>query len=434
MLVDNTVIDQELAKEINSKSFDRIESNVIDYIYDHHNVPKDRLMEYVTLRKPIVDMDLNVKFAFFEAIIETTNDAKRKQKFRDRMLTWFTELERGKFSVWKYDTETIPDQFHIPCIQVSENQWIGATDVHFFIQLREAQKIRYNENAQRIMKRINKGNSVEYAITVNWSEVKDIQKKLREESFIPNAWTLNIPEDVDTVFYYDSKNKELIFDSITVLDITDGYHRYLAASAEYDRTDGKFNYPVEIRIINFSDKKARDFVYQETLGMKMRKVDAQAMNSTSPANFIVDKINEESNLEGLVKRNGGLVNYSSLSYAIQEYYYEKEMNIPRSTLVSEARDIIKYFNKLTSSVPELLDKEWDYTDIISVVLIMKPYIYDVPDNNKKKVDLDSLWKRTKDCLIEYVPRRSLKPSSRIAYKYYSALMDEIYAGLGVESN
>lgn len=429
MLKDKELLDQELTEEVSDKGFDLIEADVVDYMYDNHNIPKDRSMDYITLRRSFGDADAATEYALIEAIIEV-GPKNAKSRAEERLMAYFTALERGKFSKWKAASKSIPKQFRIPCIQVSDNQWIGAVDVHFFVQLRDAQKIRYNENAQRIMKRVNRGEEVEYTITINWSEVKDIQSKYRNEQFIPNALTLNIPEDVDTDFHYDPKAKELVFDDITVLDITDGYHRYLAATAEYDRTDGEFNYPVEIRIIQFSDKKARDFVYQETLGLKMKKSDAQAMSSNSNANFIVDKINEGSNLEGLIKRNGGYISYSDLSYALNTYFFNTNDKYTRAELVVLSREIIKYINKLTSAVPELLDKTWQYSDIVTTVFLMKYYLEARMSNIN--FDLEDKWTDLKTYINEAVPKRSLTASRKIP-KIYLTKIEIILSDLPKES-
>lgn len=432
MLKDKELLDQELTEEVSKLSFDKIELDVIDYIYEHHNISKGTLRDYTTLRKPFSEADPVTEYVFLEAIAEVGDNSRRRIAAKERITAYFTQLEKGKFASYQEPPKVIPEQFRISCLQVSDKQWIGVTDVHFFIQLREAQKIRYNENAQRIMKRVARGSSVEYAITVNWSEVNDIQQKFRNESFISNALTLNIPEDVDTVFHYDEKTRELIFDEITVLDITDGYHRYLAAGAEYDRTNGEFNYPLEIRIVNFSDKKARDFVYQETLGLKMRKVDAQSMNNSSFINFVVDKINEGSNLEGYILRNAGQINYGDFAYALKEYYFDKETDTSRSALLAESKEIIKYINKLTLTIPELLDRIWTYDDILTTVFIMKSYIK-ISDDEKRKVDLESLWRSAKDLVLTEIPKRSLKSGARITYKYYSVIIDSINKHLGIDS-
>lgn len=414
MLKDKELLDVELTKEVSDKGFDLIETEVVDYMYDNHNIPKDRSMDYITLRRSFEDADVAIEYSLLEAVSKVgTKSAKRRAE--DRLMEYFTTLERGKFSKWKAASKTIPKQFRIPCIQVTDNQWIGAVDVHFFVQLRDAQKIRYNENAQRIMKRVNRGEEVEYTITISWSEVKDIQQKYRDELFIPNALTLNIPEDVDTEFYYDSKAKELVFDDITVLDITDGYHRYLAATAEYDRTDGEFNYPVEIRIIHFSDKKARDFVYQETLGLKMKKSEAQAMSSNSDANFVVDKLNESSNLEGMIKRNGGYISYSDLSYALNTYFFNKGIKYSRSELIALSSEIIKFINKFTLTVPQILGSPWTYTDIVIIVLLMDNYFEAKKQN--LHFNIEEQWEDISRYVHEAIPKRVLIPGRKIPKMY-----------------
>lgn len=122
--------------------------------------------------------------------------------------------------------------------------------------------INYNVNAQRTMQRVIKGDKELYRITLNKHAVNSIRRSFESGEFIPNTITLNIPEDPENEFYYNEKNSELVIKNINHFDISDGYHRYVAACQAYDQND-KFNYPLEIRIVSFDNDKVKKFIFQE---------------------------------------------------------------------------------------------------------------------------------------------------------------------------
>ena len=73
---------------------------------------------------------------------------------------FYSDLEINQYLTEKLEVDTVKFPIRLKCLQVSDDQWIGAADTNFFMKLRRAQLIRYNANAQRVMKRIIKGESV----------------------------------------------------------------------------------------------------------------------------------------------------------------------------------------------------------------------------------------------------------------------------------
>ena len=67
--------------------------------------------------------------------------------------------------------------------------------------------------------------------------------KVKEDSFVPNTITLNIPMETEFDFHYDEDSCSLITKSVEHLDITDGYHRYIAACQAKDKNQN-FDYAV----------------------------------------------------------------------------------------------------------------------------------------------------------------------------------------------
>lgn len=187
-----------------------------------------------------------------------TIDSIDKALNENNLAKFYTPNEINNYIKYR-DKISISFPLEIHCIQINNEQYIGKCDVDFLIALRNSQLINYNKNAQRTLRRVAKGDSEYYEISINKTAVKRIQEAYRTGTFISNTITLNIPQDVESDFYYDEKEHILIINSIEHFDITDGYHRYVAMCKEKDKNPN-FNYDMELRLVNFSLDKTRQFI------------------------------------------------------------------------------------------------------------------------------------------------------------------------------
>lgn len=369
MLLSKSELDTYLTSIINRKSFDPIAEEVIDFVYKTHNIPKGILADFTSGRRPMVEADEVLEYCLLEALIEVAPKNK-KSNFTERMTSYYTAIEQKKYAKWKRKSNAIKYPIVIPCFAINDDQWIGYADMKFLMQLRAAQLIRYNENAQRVMKRKVSGNSEEYVIAINRKAIREIKEAYEEGTYIPNTITLNIPEDLDSSYKYDEATNELIINSLESFDITDGYHRYIAACELYD-DNNEFNTPIELRITRFSDEKARGFIYQEDQKTKMTKIESESMNVNSPANIITERLNSSStsNFKGLIKRNGGIIDFATLSMCISNYLIGKQ-KIGRPELIALYKEIEEFLNKLSDNDTKLITTPWDANFIRSTILVL----------------------------------------------------------------
>ena len=396
MLKSREELDLYLSEFIQKKKFEEYSDEVIDYIYAHHNIPKGEISDYLSGRKSWKDANDILVFCTYEALQKLKVDFdKRMVAYYEGITNFYTKSEIGKYTKYKHQTDTIKWPLRVPCYQVAKDQWIGVADMKLLFQLGDAQLIRYNENAQRIMRKKISGGQEEYIPYVNKKAVNEIVQFYKSGIYIPNTLTLNIPEDVEVSFKYDNDAHEMVFNSIQCLDITDGYHRYLAALKAY-QDDKEFNTPIELRITQFSDEKARGFIYQEDQKTKMTKVESKSMQVNAPANIIVERLGSSStsNLKGLIKRTGGIIDQPILVTCIDKYYLKGKIDLSRAEIIEHYKIVEDFFNTITDAETTLLSETWTYDYMVSAILVLS-YMEEQKNFKKKgltykEVDVNKL--------------------------------------------
>lgn len=335
--IGNTAKQQELIKELHSE----------------FNIPISLASDYITMR---IDIDSATDFICY--VFLTRFDEKKLNNF-------FSNSEIEKYRNSKYAEKKLSFPLKFNMIQISEDQWIGKISVKELMKLRDAQLINYNENAQRTMERIISGETEYYRIALNKQAVEGIVESYENETYIPNTITLNIPDGSD--FYYE--DGKLFIRKVDHLDILDGYHRYIAISKIYNIRHS-FDYSMELRIVNFPEDKAKQFIWQEDQKTRMKKIDSDSLNQNNSANKIVQRLNSDStcNLASMISRNKGIVNSAYLGQAISKIYMQ---NITKKKAVIKTIEITKELKEKINYVTEqdisLLDKSWSRKFIICFV-------------------------------------------------------------------
>lgn len=376
---------QELEKFL-SKKCEKIVFNskrceeIRNYMYEKYNVPTGVTMDMIA-RNVIGDKTEFVLFCLLDGI-DHTEETNYKKDF-------FTGIEINQYVTEKLETNRIKFPLKIKCEQVTPDQWIGATNTKFLMELRRAQLIKYNANAQRVMKRIIKGENVLFKLIPNKLAIKSIRVLLNKDMYIPTTITLNIPYDSDAKFYYNEQTRELVIEELETFDISDGFHRYLSLCEESD-ANKEFNYPMEIRIINFTDEKARQFIYQEDQKTKMAKDQSNAMNSNRPSNTVIDKLNEMSTFEfkGQIGINKGNINYTTLSDLIEYFYFQKRKEYTNIDIRNARDDVKTKLNALVEYDSMYLEKVFKEKELALIF-----YVFDQEsDLNKACQIIDNILK------------------------------------------
>ena len=329
-----------------------------DELNEKYNIPISLTADICTNREDISGVSDFIAFAMLDGLSQ--NEVKK----------YFTEEEIKVFSKQKL----VHEEFELPLIfndmvQVAQDQWIGKISARDLMRLKDAQIIKYNENTQRTMRRIIHGENRYYRIALNNKSVTEIKESLSNGSYIPDDITLNMPFE-STEFTYN--NGKITITELDKLDILDGYHRYIAISRLITE-DKNFDYPMELRLVSFSEEKAKQFIYQKDQKTKMRQVDSNALNQYSPANIIVNQLNTEpsSNVQGMIGRNGGNINLTELSAMIDYYWFRGTGKVSRKDILVAKKEIQDKFNAFISSDLKWADHVFTVKEIAAIMYCFK---------------------------------------------------------------
>lgn len=346
---------------------------------ERYGIPELIISDYILLRRNMIDTN-----AFLLFII---TDITQKPSVLNE---YFSPQEINTYSKEKWVVEKAEFPLTFDMMKINEEQFVGRISVKELMKLRDAQLINYNENTQRTMKHIVKGDEEYYQISINKDAVYAIMESFESDLYIPNTITLNIPEDA--VYKYNEKNHQLIIRQASYLDILDGYHRYVAMSKVCAR-NREFDYEMELRIVRFPVDKARRFIWQEDQKTKMRKIDSDSMNSAKISNMIVDRLNTTSSFvfSGKISRNKGIINAAYLSNAIELILLKGEKEDERVLLKTKTKDLIEAMEELTDIDPNMIKTPWDKKAIFTMVFDLKyGTMQDVPKDYLTIMNDDSI--------------------------------------------
>ena len=187
-------------------------------------------------------------------------------------------------------------------VRVADDQWIGTITVKQLMEMKRSQMLNYDENEQRALRRVKRGEIEIFKPYVSNKNVSEIKESMMAGTYIPDPITLNMPEGSEFSF----SDGKLTASSLPkgMFNLDDGYHRYLAISQIYD-FDKDFDYTMELRVVNFSNAKANSFIFQQDQKTPMRKIVSATYDTTSIPNKVISRLNEDStsNIQGMVHRN-----------------------------------------------------------------------------------------------------------------------------------
>ncbi len=334
------------------------------YMLERYEFQKGYTMDYVSRRTQFEAAPEYELYCLGDGINQVFNNCIKLDDY-------FSNVEIKEYSKFIKDNNKIEFPIYISCVQISDDQWIGKTDVQFFVKLRKASMIKYNANAQRALKRITKGDSEFWRIQLNKLAVSQIKEAYHNNIYIPNTITLNISDEANCKFTYEEENHRLRIDSLDFFDISDGYHRYIAMTQEYD-FNNDFNYPMELRIINFDDEKVKQFIFQEDQKTKMTKLSSNSMNVNKSCNKVVERLNSSNlcYLKGNITRNGGTIDFSLFSDLVDQIFFNRK-NASNKEEYDIAKDIQSKLNTLIEFDDKYMNEKYSYARMISVLLGIK---------------------------------------------------------------
>lgn len=354
---------KELENYLNNKTkeyiFDSAKKQaVIDYVNNKYKIPRSKFLDIFSKRESIEEQPDQILFIYLDAIDNLLGSNKK--------VKYFTEIEIASYSAYQYATEKISFPIRISCYPVSDDQWIGVVNTDLLFQMQKANLIRYNENTQRVMQQIKKGDIIKYVISINKTAVKKIVSLFAKNTYIPDDLTFNIPLDSDYSFYYNNESKELVIERLEVFDIIDGYHRFLAMKQE-KQLNKNFKYPMELRVTNFSEEKTRQFIFQKDQKTQMSKVKSDSMNMDDAANITLERLNQDVLflMRGELKRSNGKIPFSDFAVIVRYFYFNSFDEKQRNKLIMEAtKDIRNKLNAYIESDEKLINSNFTFKQLL----------------------------------------------------------------------
>lgn len=349
--------------------------NLYDELMDHFGLEVSVVDDMITFKRDIKEF---TSFQIF--CVMWFLDRKSLSKF-------FTESEIDALSKEKIVKETVSFPLILdPMVAITDDQWIGRVTLQTLMQWRNAQLLNYDENEQRALRRVKFGNVEVFKPYVNAKSVSEIRNAMESGSYIPDTITLNMGDGSE----YDFSNGKLTIYSLAnnMFNLDDGYHRYLAMSQIHD-FDKEFDFPMELRIVNFENSKATSFIFQQDQKTKMKKVVSDSYDVNAIPNKVATRLNNDRlgcNITGMIGRNGAAIDMGAFAKLISYFFVREKPKKDEEMkyVIKLQNELTEKFNILTTQDPVFLEK---YSDEM-LVTTMYVFASDIqPDDYAESIHM-----------------------------------------------
>ena len=186
-------------------------------------------------------------------------------------------------------------------------------------------------------------------------------------AYIPDPITLNMPDG--STFSFENNTLTVYSLPKGMFNLDDGYHRYIAMSQIYD-FDSDFDYPMELRLVNFSNAKANSFIFQQDQKTPMKKIVSDSYNVNAVPNKVVQRLNQDPmcNIQGMIGRNDAKINDAVFGKIISYFFVDKKVKKEdeMSHVIQIKNKLVADFNTLTEQDSKFLGK---YDDALLLTTI-----------------------------------------------------------------
>jgi len=297
-------------------------------------------------------MDLGV-FALEIHKITGDNLINPKRYFED------IELDR----ITRHKTELEQDVLKYPVVfedvrRVAHNIWSVIVPAEFIAKLGRSNMLNYEFKTQREPKTIETKDGIILTPSINPKSVIEIADEILKKTFKPNTLTFNIPfKDSDNFKYDENSKKWVLIDG--KMDILDGYHRYLSIVAATRIQFTGYNF--ELRLTNFDEDEANDFIVQEDKRNPISKEYIKSIDNSSLITQIITKLNQsnKSELRGKITtdktsivRGFSLVRFDTMYKSIDKLWSPRTIN--------EANTISDYLKDFYNILVDLYPDEFKF--------------------------------------------------------------------------
>ena len=338
--------------------------SIVNYCKDQYNLPLNESMDVINDRVAFDAKTDEFLFYLCSGISHSIPELKTQD--------YFNKHEIAEYLTKKYE---LKDEFKITisCVPIVEGkQWIGSLDAKIILELDRNNKINYNYEKQRVRQKVVKGEEIYYKTNISMRSVKQISKLMIDGDYISDYLTFDIPyENTKNKFFYDEVKKELVFDNLDSLDITDGYHRLEAMRMCYEK-DKDFNYPMGIQITQFSLQKTQQFIYQADQKNKMSVTQSNSFDGLRPSNEVCNFLNEDGGciFNRMIKRSGNkTVDYMGLSDIVEYYWFgsgaeNRKKEYDKGDVLKITSEVKGILNAYADENPDSLNRNIGFQELV----------------------------------------------------------------------
>lgn len=278
---------------------------------------------------------------------------------------------KNKDNIFKGEKDyTIKDRIFKNATRQNDNEYTVSISAWDLAEMWDKEELVYFPDSQRGTRIRKVGNQLREEAIVKKQNIYDIQSLILNGEYFTEQMTLNVLKNEHEELIYDEDTKELLITG--VFTALDGNHRIRASYRAYqvanilndeEKMNNVKNTIFSVKITHFDLVKAKITFSQLSKGLKISISRSESFDMTKSSNRIVDKLNKQSIIKGLIdtKKNvvtkvndHNLISFVTLNMIMKENF----PTIEDEKTEKEIYDFLGiFFEELVKIFPEMVNGE-----------------------------------------------------------------------------
>lgn len=383
MKIDDKILREVLQKKIEQvKEFPRsAQKEVENWMVDKYNARYGDIVDIFNGITPITTLDYDMLYKLMKALHDAIGNRWNTFDLSNLSETiYFTDKEIEQFKVPFNQNIKDGDVVFDEWFQLNPDQYSTKKTSDDMIIWMELNKIIYNPDTQRDLVEKTVNGLVVKQIDINDKAIEQMMELMINDQFISDDIVLNINTDINTSSELLPKivNGKLIIPQGAQIDLIDGYHRFRAICLTKS-LHPEWQFTCGIKIVMFDTERANMFMLQQDKKTHLKKAQAARINQNDESNFIINRLNRNSNSN----LKGKITN---------DLFYDLNILITDIFNPREREDSLPLYEILEQNINELIMKKSYY----NVKLTREEwfvYLYCIKKANEEKLDFITLINR-----------------------------------------
>lgn len=261
---------------------------------DMYNIPLGDSVDILNGKIPLESMSDDTLFKVTNVLYELNKTNEGIINAEDLNVDlFFTQINKDNFDRPLEDKKIDGNIYIDNWLLVNKDQYVCVFTIEQIWELRNIRRIKYNERTQRqVTIKLSKGVEVKSVTLVEDSRIS-IHGLMEKNEFISDDLTFNVNLDLYDPPYVN-KAGQLVIPEKSVVDIIDGFHRYLEmCSVKDDNPNWSFN--TIVNVVVFSEEKANRYIWQKDKKNHLSDAQATKLDKSNLNNLVIDRLKESSN-------------------------------------------------------------------------------------------------------------------------------------------